>query len=57
MRTTISGLGFRSNHWGNIKPILGIMKKEHGNCYSILGLYWENGKDNGSYYNLVGLGV
>ena len=30
--------------WGNIRVIVGL--------YSIiLGLYWDNGKENGNYYN------
>ena len=23
--------------------------------YSILGLYWDNGKENGNYYSILGL--
>ena len=25
------------------------------NYYSILGLYWDNGKDYGNYYSILGL--
>ena len=28
--------------------------KENGNYYSMLGLYWDNGK-NGNYYSMLGL--
>ena len=30
------GFGFRATHWGNIRVTL--------------GLYWDNGKQNGNYY-------
>ena len=26
----------------------------HGSNYSILGLYRDNGKENGNYYNIIG---
>ena len=29
--------------------------KEHGNYYSIVGLYWNNGEENGNYYSILGL--
>ena len=33
------------------------MAREHGNYYSILGLYKDNGKANGNYYRVQGLGL
>ena len=38
METTILGLGFRQ------QLFIGIIG------YSILGLYWDNRKENGNYY-------
>ena len=26
-----------------------------GNCYGILGLYWDNGKEDGNYFGMLGL--
>ena len=26
----------------------------NGNYYGILGLYWDNGKENGNYYSILG---
>ena len=36
-------------YWGSI----GIMEKKMGNYYSILGFYWDNGKENGYYYSML----
>ena len=39
MKTTIV-------YWGYI----GIMEKESGNYYNMLGFYMDNGKEDGNYY-------
>ena len=38
-------------HWGCV----GIMEKKMETTTVILGLYWDNGKENGSYHSILGL--
>ena len=34
-------------------PFKGIYRVVYGNYYIILRLYWDDGKENGNYYNEV----
>ena len=48
------GVGFRG--------YIGIMEKKMettriGFIGYIMGLYWDNGKENGNYYSILGFGV
>ena len=36
-------------YWG----YTGIMEKKMETTISILGLYWDNGKENGNYYSIL----
>ena len=44
METTIA-------YWGYI----GIMEKKMETTIAYWGLYWDNGKENGNYYSILGL--
>ena len=37
-------------YWGSI----GILEKRNGNCYRILGFYWDNGKEKSKLLSYVG---
>ena len=43
-----------SDDWGLYWGYIGILEKKNGNYYSIMGLYWDNGKENGNYC-IIGL--
>ena len=38
-------------YWGSI----GIMEKKNGNCYRILGFYWDNGKEKWKLLSYIGV--
>ena len=40
---------------GLYRGYTGIMEKQNGNCYSILGLYWDNGKETGNCFSIFRL--